>query len=171
MPHTEQRSLTLRFQIGFGSPFTSIHISDSAQSPGSGLPTSCQYVLCLSDHILHLCHLPGCPLPPTESAIHNQSSSTHCTLLKLLRSSCHLTHGATQTMRPVLLRLQISALPALTAAGPLLLQSAPMSSAETLLYLGSQRSEHSRQSDVLRHTWFTEMPTVQVPSKHSFTLS
>lgn len=36
------------------------------------------------------------PLTPTEKAIHTYSSSKHCTLSKLLRSSCHLIHWAPQ---------------------------------------------------------------------------
>lgn len=36
------------------------------------------------------------PPTPTEKAIHTYSSSKHCTLSKLLRSSCHLIHWAPQ---------------------------------------------------------------------------
>lgn len=151
-PHTAQINLTL-FRSDL-VPCTSIHIRDLVQSPISGLPAPCQHVLCLSDHILlRICHLPVCPLTPTESASHNYSSSKHCTLFKLLRSSCHLIHWAPKTELPVLL------------AVPGLLLPYPTSDVLSwkLPLLGLPGSEHCRKRDAPEHTWFTDIHAGPLP--------
>lgn len=137
MPHTEQINLTLfNFDL---VPFASIYPNHPVQSPISGLSASCQYGLCwLSDHILLICHLPVCPLTPTESAIHTYSASKHCILFKLLRSSCHLTHWAPNTVLPVLLRPHVSVLPCSQFQVSWSLNQHWISFTKNFSYLGSQ---------------------------------